>query len=352
MGTYRDNWIKAARFDFPEYIPMVFHINPSCWHHYPVELLQELIEQHPLIFQYSSDQRAPSEEDYALPAKSGDGHVDDWGCLWRTTDDGIHGTVVGHALESWDNWDSFEPPNPDKVMGWGPVDWDSRTSSLASARHEGRVAMGSLRHGHTFMLLADLRGYQNLIYDMVDDDWRLWRLIETIESFNYGVVDRYLARGIEAMGFPEDLGMQMGPMVSPPHFRKYIKPSYERLMRPVREAGCIIHMHSDGDIRLLLDDIIGAGVDIINLQDLVNGLEWIKEYLKGRSCIHLDIDRQNITRFGTPKQIDALVRQEVETLGSKAGGLMMLFGLYPGVPVQNVSAIMDAMTRYATHYSA
>ncbi|MBC8230383.1 hypothetical protein H8E77_12625 [bacterium] len=145
--------------------------------------------------------------------------------------------------------------------------------------------------------------------------------------------------------------MQVGPMLSPKHFRKYIKPSYQRLMSPAREAGCIIHMHSDGDIRDLVDDLIDGGVQVINLQDLVNGIDWIKNNLAGRICIDLDIDRQHITRFGTPAQIDALIREEVEKLGSKEGGLMMCHGLYPGVPLENVKALMDAMEKYATYYA-
>ena len=140
-------------------------------------------------------------------------------------------------------------------------------------------------------------------------------------------------------------------MVSPSHFRKYLKPSYGRLIAPAREAGSLVHMHSDGDIRDLVDDLLEAGVEIINLQDLVNGIDWIEARLAGKVCIDLDIDRQDITRFGTPAQIDDLVREEVERLGSREGGLMMIYGLYPGVPLENAGALMSAMERYATHFS-
>ena len=110
-------------------------------------------------------------------------------------------------------------------------------------------------------------------------------------------------------------------------------------------------MHSDGDIRTLLDDLIGGGVEVINLQDRVNGIDWIQAKLAGRICIDLDIDRQQITPNGTPADVDALIREEVEKLGSRDGGLMMIYGLYPGVPLQNVQALMDAMERYATYYA-
>jgi uroporphyrinogen decarboxylase len=46
-----------------------------------------------------------------------------------------------------------------------------------------------------------------------------------------------------------------------------------------------------------------------------------------------------------------LIREEVEKLGNQQSGLMMIYGLYPGVPLENVGALMDAMERYATYYS-
>jgi uncharacterized protein with von Willebrand factor type A (vWA) domain len=112
-----------------------------------------------------------------------------------------------------------------------------------------------------------------------------------------------------------------------------------------------VHVHADGDLRLLIDDLLDCGIDVVNLQDLVNGVDWIAEHLAGRICLDLDIDRQNVTVLGTPAQIDALIREEVEKLGSKQGGLMMIYGLYPGVPLKNVRALMDAMEKYATYYS-
>jgi uroporphyrinogen-III decarboxylase len=122
-------------------------------------------------------------------------------------------------------------------------------------------------------------------------------------------------------------------------------------MRPALAAGCIVHMHSDGDIRLLVDDMVGSGVQVVNLQDLVNGIDWIADRFAGRVCVDLDIDRQEVTPKGRPQDIDALIREEVEKLGRREGGLMMIYGLYPGVPLENAKALMDAMEKYATHYS-
>ena len=140
-------------------------------------------------------------------------------------------------------------------------------------------------------------------------------------------------------------------MIPPKYFRKYITPSYRRLMQPALDAGCIVHMHSDGDIRLLVDDMVVSGVEVVNLQDLVNGIDWIADRLAGKVCVDLDIDRQEVTARGRPQEIDALIRSEVQKLARQEGGLMMIYGLYPGVPLENAGALMDAMERYASFFS-
>jgi uroporphyrinogen-III decarboxylase len=277
--------------------------------------------------------------------------VDSWGCTWETTDDGITGSVARHPLADWDALESFVPPNPDQTNGMAPIDWHVIEEKIAGIRRGGELPVGNLEHGHAFLRLSYLRGYERLVYDMADGDRRLGQLIGMVEAFSLGIVQHYIDLGVAMMRYPEDLGMQRGPMLAPGHFRKYIKPVYERLMAPARAAGCLVHMHSDGDIRDLVDDLVVSGVDALNLQDLVNGIDWIGARLKGRVCIDLDIDRQSVTRFGSPTQIDALIREEVQKLGSRQGGLMMIYGLYPGVPLENVTALMDALERYATFYS-
>ena len=351
MSNEHENLLRTVRFEKPDYIPMDFHINAACWHHYPQAELHQLISSHPMLFPQFENSAQKEFPEYEPWQRAGEPYTDAWGCVWQTTEDGIVGTVTKHPLQTWENFDRYTPPDSDKNLRLGPADWIQVAKKSRTPRAVGRLDNDSLQHGHTFQTLVDIRGYENLICDMADDEPRLHSLIKMVEEFNSEIVRRYIELGAQWLGFPEDLGMQSGPMLSPQHFRKYIKPVYRRLMAPARQAGCIVHFHSDGDIRALTDDIIECGVDIINPQDLVNGIDWIKENLAGRICIDLDIDRQKITRFGTPAEIDALIREEVEKLSRKQGGLMMIYGLYPGVPLQNVKALMDAMERYSTYYS-
>ncbi len=348
--TNRENILRAVRFERPECIPMVFHINNACWNHYDQNLLQDLMEAHPLLFP-EFRRMVDVRPDYGPNQRKSKPWTDPWGCIWETTEDGIVGSVHQHPLEDWARLEGYTPPDPDRTDGIYHVDWKSLSGDIAQRKQNGELVCGGLTHGHTFLRLQDLRGYENLIFDMLDEAPGLTRLMQMVEDFNYHGVMNWLALEPDMMSYPEDLGMQVGPMLSPALFRRYIKPVYQRLMAPARKQGCIVHMHSDGDIRSLADDLIDGGVEVINLQDLVNGIDWIARRFAGRVCIDLDIDRQAVTARGTPAQIDSLIREEVGKLGCKEGGLMMIYGLYPGVPTANISALMNAMVRYMDYYA-
>jgi len=347
----RENFLRAIRFEKPEYIPMTFHINDACWNAYPQDFLVGLMETHPFLFPGFSPPTLPYVPNYAPEAKADAPFLDDWGCLWQTTEDGITGIVTKHPLADWKAFDSYWAPDPDRCSGLGPIDWEEEARQLARKKAAGLPATGGLRHGHTFLQLCDIRGYENLIYDMADDEPRLHELIAILEDFNRGIIEHYLAIGVDAMAYPEDLGMQSGPLISPDMFSSFILPSYTRLMEPSRRKGIPVHMHSDGYVRDLVDLLISGGVDLINLQDLVNGIEWIAGRFAGKTCVELDIDRQSVTVTGTPREIDDLIDRETMALGRREGGLMMIFGLYPGTPRENVQALMDAMERYAFRFS-
>ncbi|MGI5958509.1 MAG: uroporphyrinogen decarboxylase family protein [Massiliimalia sp.] len=351
MINEEKNVKKAILFEKPDYIPMDFHINPACWDTYPQEALCELIEQHPFLFPNFQRPKLPYTPDYSSVARKDHPYTDDWGCVWQTTQDGITGTVVKHPLADWDAYSTYTAPNPEHCMGIGPINWNEEKEKIDALHKNHRLAVRGLRHGHTFLQICDIRGYQNVILDMADEEPKFQQLLDEIVEFNTYIIKQYLSLGADIVTYAEDLGMQFGPMLSPDNFKTYFLSAYQKMMAPAKEKGTLIHMHSDGDIRTLIPYLMQGGVQIFNLQDLVNGIPWIKSNLKNKVCIDLDIDRQNITPYGTPEQIDQLIREEVQELGSPHGGLMMIYGLYPGLPLENVKAVMDAMEKYAFYYN-
>ncbi len=48
--TPKENYLRAVRFERPDYIPMAFAINGACYDAYPQDALFELMQTHPLLF--------------------------------------------------------------------------------------------------------------------------------------------------------------------------------------------------------------------------------------------------------------------------------------------------------------
>ena len=274
---------------------------------------------------------------------------DAWGSLWENLIDGIVGQVLEHPLADWSAFESFRPPDPlttDDHLP--PPDWDARRASLQKAKAEGRPAVGGLPHGYFFMRLYYLRGFENLMLDVGLNEPRLRRLIDVLLEHNRVKVRKWLGLEPDVMCFPDDLGTQTASMISPESFAEHCTPVYRELMRPCKERGVLVHMHSDGHIVELADELFEAGVDIINPQDLCNGIDEIRRTMKGRFCIDLDVDRQKVVPFGTRNEIRELIETEVRELGAPEGGLSMKVGVYPPTPPENVDALLSAFEEFRT----
>ena len=349
----RENSLRAILFQTPEYIPVTYKINPSYYFANDVDAVLDFQARHPLLFpefvrpEDGGNFLEELRKSLHPVMRKGIPFVDDFGCTWESSTEGMTGLVTRHPLADLEDFTAYRFPDPETCMGIGPINWERFRADIAAAKSRGELTVGKLRHGHTFLQLCDICGYENLLYAMADEEPVLEDLLNGIDDFNCALVQKFLEADVDMVKIPEDLGMQKGPMLSPDQFCQYIKPSYQRMMQMVRDAGKIVHMHSDGDIRLLVDGIIDGGCQVLNLQDLVNGIDWIAEHLKGKVCIELDVDRQNVTFGGTPQEIDALIREEVEKLSSPEGGLMMICGLYPGTSLKNAEAVACALEKYA-----
>jgi uroporphyrinogen decarboxylase len=350
--TRRENTIRAYRFQRPSWIPVSSGFPAPCWEFYGPEALEDLHAAHPVLFpNYVRGSIWPDHLPISVYTIAGKPYTDPWGCLWETLVTGMVGSVRTHPLASWDALPGFHAPDPETSDGLLPLDWMKLAEWATGARAGGHLVTFWLAHGHTFLRLQDLRGFENLLYDMADDEPRLPALIRMVEDFNAALVERYLGFEPDMVGIPEDLGSQTGPLVSPAYFRKFIKPSYLRLTRPLKERGVIVHEHSDGRILELVDDLVECGGDVLNLQDLVNGIDDIRRTVKGRMAIDLDLDRQEITVKGSPRDVENHVRECVEKLGSPEGGLSLCYQPWPPTPLENVRAVFDAMERHCTRWS-
>jgi len=345
----RENYLRNAHFRGPEWIPCSVSISWASWLQWREEM-EEVVARHPLLFPGFQKGRRNYDADPGPAHRGHDLFTDAWGCVWQSEIPGLEGQVVEHPLADWTAFEHYSPPDPDTHNDRSPADWEAARQRVGRAREEGRVAWGSVPHGFLFMRLYYLRGFDNFMMDVAAEDPRLDELVQMLVDHNLRLLDRWLALGVDAVSFGDDLGTQTASMLGPRYFRRYIQPGYRKLFGRCRDADALVMLHSDGFLMDIMDDILASGVTIINPQDLCNGIEELAREVKGRVCIRLDVDRQRIVPFGTPAEIRELIEEEVRKLGSPEGGLELQCGVYPPTSPENVDAVSSAMEEFRTYW--
>jgi uroporphyrinogen-III decarboxylase len=269
--------------------------------------------------------------------------TDIWGCHWIYPLESLDGICDGHPITTWPDLARYAPPNPDTF-----TDWKKVTENVRAAHEQGTVAWGGTDHGFIFLRSTYIRGFDTFMVDIAEDRPELYELIAKVEGFWFAVARRWIEAGVDVISFGDDLGLQHALPISPAAWRRVIKPSYQRLFQYCRSHGVHVQLHSDGYVLDIIPDLIECGVSILNVQDLVNGLDNLRRLAWGKVYLDLDVDRQNITVFGKPAAVEAHLHDCIRTLGSPNGGLSLIWGVYPGTPLANIEAAVHAMGQYAT----
>ena len=338
----RENYLKAVEFRYPEWIPCGVNFLPGVWKKYR-EKLEEIVVRHPLIFgRYEKGSRNFDE----MPPVYRPGYfTDNWGCVWYTVKEGLEGQVVRHPLTDWKAFENYQPPDPlfkTERGERGREYWEKIKKDFAERREKGLLRVGDGER--LFDRLYFLRGFRNLMMDIVTDDPHLPKLISMLLVHEMKLVKKWLEIGVDVVSFHTDIGTQNGLMINPVKFRKYIKPMFKELFQTCRKAGVHVYLSSDGCLLDIVDDLIECGVSVHDPQLRANTLDGIAKVYKGRICIDLDLDRQMFP-FCNPSDIEQLVRRCVEKLYLPEGGLMMKGEIGPDVPLENIEALCQAMEK-------
>jgi uroporphyrinogen decarboxylase len=333
----RENYLRAAEFRHPEWIPISYYFLPSVWMKYR-EALEEVVLRHPLVFEGYVKPMVGFDE-APLLHRANEHYTDAWGCVWYGAQAGIMGQVVGHPLADWNAFETFRAPDPLKT-----ADWETVRRDTEEARRKGLLTTGGLVtfvEGGFFDRLQFLRGLENLLVDFMTDPPELHRLIEIVLDYNMTCIRKWLEIGVDVMYFHGDLATQRGLMLSPATFRKYLKPAYEKMFKACRSGGAHVYYSTDGRSLDILDDLIECGITLHDPQVSANTLDGIAAAYKGRLCAIVDIDEQMLP-FCRPEEIWEQIREIVKRLGAPEGGLMLFACPSQDVPLRNIEAICDA----------
>jgi uroporphyrinogen decarboxylase len=276
--------------------------------------------------------------------------IDAWGTTREFIFGGIDGMSKSYPLADWSMLETYVPPDPLMTAERQPRDdWNLLSQEGQKARRDGRLVWYYIGEFHERMYY--LRGFDRYLLDLAEEPPQLATLREIIITHNVRLIRKCLQCGANVFVFHDDLGNQTQLMMRPDTWRKWLKPGYQQMWSPIKEAGQYIYLHSDGMILDILPELIELGLDVINPQVGVNGIDAIAGICKGRICIRADLDDQDIIPHGSPQDIRDHVREVVVKLGSPEGGLGLEAKLIGPVPWENLEALFSCVDELRFYYS-
>jgi len=151
---------------------------------------------------------------------------------------------------------------------------------------------------------------------------------------------------IDVCHVTDDFGGQNGLLMGRATVNRVFFPWYRQAIGLCHRYGIKVMHHDDGGMDSLIPDLIELGVAILNpIQYKCWQLDLTtlkREYGKDL-CFHGSVENQEIIPYGTPEQVRAEVRKNIEILASDRTGLILApcHNIQSGTPVENVLALYD-----------
>ena len=134
-----------------------------------------------------------------------------------------------------------------------------------------------------FEQLQFIRGTELLYMDLMFMPEKMLSFVTKMHDFYCRLLEKWCQTDIDAVMLMDDWGSQESLLINPQIWRKVFKPMYKDYVQIAKRYGKKVLMHSDGNILLILEDLIEIGIDLLNCQIFCMGLENLRKYA-GRIC--------------------------------------------------------------------
>jgi hypothetical protein len=271
--------------------------------------------------------------------------LDEWGCLWVRNETENMGQVKGHPLADWEALSHYRWLDPDDPALYAGM--ESRFENSAGKYISSSIFMLLFERIHSF------HGFEATLNDLLLERERIEMLADRVVEINLRIIQQIASRfpgQIHGFGFTDDWGTQQNLIVHPQLWREFFLPRYKKLFDAMHAAGWHVWMHSCGKVNLMIEPLIGIGLNVINLQQpRALGIEEVGRQFAGRICFESLCDIQHTL----PWLDEAAIREEAQLLlstwGTPAGGFILSDygdGRAIGVPLEKkeimLKAFMDA----------
>lgn len=198
------------------------------------------------------------------------------------------------------------------------VDWESLKRDYPRWREEGYWIQAGLWFGFD-ITHSWIAGTERILMAMVTDpDWCV-DIFNHCLDVNLALLDRVWEEGytFDAVTWCDDMGFKRSQFFSTTTYRELLKPVHKRAVEWAHSHGIKAHLHSCGDIRPFVPELLEIGIDALNPIEVKAGMDPIllKETYGDRLVLHGGI---NAVLWDKPEAIEEEMRRVLPVV--KQGG--------------------------------
>lgn len=240
--------------------------------------------------------------------------VDEWGAVWENIGVSNLGQVKEYPLKDWKDFDKLSIPD-----SRDPKRYAELKDQASSAGDKFILAYGV----SLYERIHFIRGLENAWMDIYDNEDNLRKIINILVDMNLYAIKQYAAVGAHGYMWCDDWGLQNRLMISPAKWNEFWKPAYTKVYQACHKAGLLTFLHSCGYIVDIMDGLIEAGLDVIQMDQQENmTLEYLSEKYRGKITFWNPVDIQQTMAHGSMADIRAYARKMVSLLGTPEGGFI------------------------------
>jgi uroporphyrinogen decarboxylase len=286
------------------------------------------------------------------PLTGEDVFTDSWGIRWRRPASShyydidfspIAGKSPGDVKKHrWPSADSF-------------IDADGVRSVLETFKGS-KYALFTCLAG-VFEQATYIRGMAEFYMDFILNPSMIEALLDKVLEAEMGIYGRFfeiVGEELDLVQYWGDLGSQQGPLISPEHYRRYVKPREAALVEFTKKrTKAKVCLHSCGSSYAFIPDLIEAGYEALNpVQTTAAGMDPVRLKREfGKDLVFWGaVDTQRLLPFKSPEDVKNDVKRNIEVLAPGGGYILApCHNIQANVPPKNVVAVFEAAKEYGSY---
>ncbi len=242
--------------------------------------------------------------------------------------------------------ESFEPPRPERFL-------DGQFAPDPSELEVIEYILAEL--GDTHFVFTGMGDAHLPVFSALWVEERMLQLAEDPEGLAADVLAGYesLARrmpffaklGFDAVLVGDDYGFNTGPFMSPQVFRQVFFPALQHICQAAHDSGMYLICHSCGNLRLILPDMIEAGIDVYQAIQPLEDIASLKRDFGRDLCLWGGVSNHDLV-MAEPEGIRGQAQQSIQDC--EAGGGFILgssHSITVQTPLANILAMYEAAGR-------